>query len=223
MSDQQPTEPDRTPRPPRAPRGYRTRSRLDGLEDRWDARWTGRARTRFDRTAHAASRSTRSTPRRRRCPGRCTSATCSPTRTPTSSRATSACAGARSSTRWAGTTTACPPSAACRTTTACAATRRCRTTPDFTPPSRRAARARRQGRRPGAGLPPELHRAVRAPHGRGRAAVRGAVAPPRPVGRLGADLPDHRRRVPRGRAARVPAQPRPRRGVPGRGARACGT
>ena len=36
---------------------------------------------------------------------------------------------ATSSTRWAGTTTACPPSAGCRTTTASAATRRCPTTP----------------------------------------------------------------------------------------------
>ena len=36
--------------------------------------------------------------------------------------------GRRSSTRWAGTTTACPPSAGCRTTTASAATRPCRTT-----------------------------------------------------------------------------------------------
>ena len=53
------------------------------------------------------------------------------------SPASSGCAAARSSTRWAGTTTACPPSAACRTTTACAATRRCRTTR----PSRRRTKA----------------------------------------------------------------------------------
>ena len=37
------------------------------------------------------------------------------------------------------------------------------------------------------------------------------------------DLPDGLRRVPRRRPAGVPAQPRARRGVPGRGARACGT
>ena len=50
----------------------------------------------------------------------------------------------RSSTRWAGTTTACPPSAGCRTTTACAATRRCPTTRRLHP----AGEAGRQG--PGA-------------------------------------------------------------------------
>ena len=45
---------------------------------------------------------------------------------------------ARCSTRWAGTTTACRPSAACRTTTACAATRRSPTTrTSLRPPSRR--------------------------------------------------------------------------------------
>ena len=80
----------------------------------------------------------------------------------------------------------------------------------------------RQGRRPGAGEPSQLHRAVRAPDRRGREAVRGAVAPARALGRLGAALPDHRRAVAHGRAARVPAQPRPRRGVPGRGAGAVG-
>ena len=65
-----------------------------------------------------------STPRRPRSPARCTSATCSPTPTPTRSPGTSACGAARSSTRWAGTTTACPPSAGSRTTTAWSATPR---------------------------------------------------------------------------------------------------
>ncbi len=82
-----------------------------------------------------ASACTRSTRRRRRSAARCTSATSSPSRTPTRSRAISGCAGGRSSTRWAGTTTACRPSGACRTTSACAATRRCPTTPTFTPPA----------------------------------------------------------------------------------------
>ena len=41
-----------------------------------------------------------------------------------------------SSTRWAGTTTACRPSAACRTTSASAATPRCRTTPTSRPPEK---------------------------------------------------------------------------------------
>ena len=49
---------------------------------------------------------------------RCTSGTCSPTPTPTPSPATSACGARRSSTRWGGTTTGCPPSAGSRTTSA---------------------------------------------------------------------------------------------------------
>ena len=57
------------------------------------------------------------------------------TPTPTPSPATSACAARTSSTRWAGTTTACPPSAACRTTTACAATRRSPYDAGFQPPA----------------------------------------------------------------------------------------
>ena len=67
---------------------------------------------------------------------RCTSGTSSPTPTPTWSPASSGCGASRSSTRWAGTTTACPPSAGCRTTTACAATRRCRTTRTSRPPEK---------------------------------------------------------------------------------------
>ena len=72
------------------------------------------------------------------------------------------------------------------------------------------------------GEPPQLRRAVRAADGRRRAPVRGPLAPARPVGRLGHDLPDGLRRVPRRRAAGVPAQPRARRGLPGRGARPLG-
>ena len=60
----------------------------------------------------------------------------------TSSPATSGCAARRSSTRSAGTTTACPPSAGCRTSSASAATRRCRTTPT----SRRPRSRTRSGR-----------------------------------------------------------------------------
>ena len=62
--------------------------------------------------------------------------TCSRTPTPTPSPASSACAASRSSTRWGGTTTGCPPSAGCRTTTACAATRRCPTTPTSCRPTK---------------------------------------------------------------------------------------
>ena len=85
----------------------------------------------------------RSTPRRRRPPGRCTWATSSATPTPTASRATSGWRASTSSTRSAGTTTACPPRSGSRTTTACAATRPCPTTPAS---SRRSAVTRRAPR-----------------------------------------------------------------------------
>ena len=95
-----------------------------------------------------ASGSSRSTRPRRRSAARCTSATSSPTRTPTRSRATGACAARRSSTRWAGTTTACRPSAACRTTTACAAIRRSPTTPTSCRPAEPPRRSRSSISRP---------------------------------------------------------------------------
>ena len=99
------------------------------------------------------------------------------TPTPTPSPASSACGAARSSTRWAGTTTACPPSAGCRTTSASAATRRSPTTPTSRRPTEPPKPAGRH-------LPAQLRRAVRPADRRGREGLRGAVAPPRPVGRL---------------------------------------
>ena len=56
----------------------------------------------------------------------------------------------------------------------------------------------------------------------GRAGLRAAVAHPRPLGRLVAALHDHRPRGPGGQPAGVPAQPRPRRGLPPGGADAVG-
>ena len=93
------------------------------------------------------TRCSRSTRRRPPSAGRCTSATCSATPTPTPSPATSAWPASRSSTRWVGTTTACPPSGASRTTTASAAIRASRTSRAS---SRRSAATRRRttGRSP---------------------------------------------------------------------------
>ena len=69
----------------------------------------------------------------------------------------------------------------------------------------------------------QLHRAVRAPHRRGREAVRGAVwRAARPLRRLDPDLPHDLRRVDPAEPARVPPQPRARRGLPGHGADALG-
>ena len=141
------------------------------------------------------ARSTRSTRRRRRSAARCTWARCSGTRRPTPSPGTGACGATRSSTRWAGTTTAWPPSAGCRTTTACAATRRCRTTRTScrrrSPASRRSRSARQNF--------VELCDTARR---RGREEVRGALALPRALGRLGDDLHDDRRALPARVAAR---------------------
>ena len=129
------------------------------------------------------SRSGRSTLPRRRPAARCTSATSSATPTPTSSPATSGCAASTSSTRWAGTTTACPPSAGCRTTTASAATRRCPTT-RRSPRRRSPARTRSPvSRRNFVELCMQLTE-------EDEARLRAAVAPGRAVGGLVGRLPD---------------------------------
>ena len=91
----------------------------------------------------------------------------------------------------------------------------CRTTRSFV-----AAGEAGQGR--AAGLPAQLHRAVRAAHRGRRARLRGDVAARRALRGLVAALHDDQRRLAAGVAAGVPAQPRARRGVPGRGADAVG-
>ena len=115
---------------------------------------------------------------------------------------------------------ACRPSAASRTTTASVATRRCPTTRISSARADRGVPAQEAGA--DLGVASELHRAVHAPHDRGREGVRGAVEAPRPVGRLVDDLRDHRHagaaRVAGGLSAPVDARPR----VSGGGADAVG-
>ena len=188
-------------------------------KSKWDAAWTEQGTYLFDRVRGRRGRPRRdllaSTLPRRRRPGACTSATSSATRTPTSRCATSACAARPCSTRWAGTTTACPPSAACRTTTACAATRRCRTTPTSLRRTR-AATTR-------AAAPPTRCRSAAATSSscarrltvEDEKHFEDAVAPARPERRLDADLPHDLGRHDPHEPARVPAQPRARRGLPG--------
>ena len=183
---------------PRRPRGSAGRAR-------------GRPRAPTASTAPSPRRGlSRSTRRRPRSAARCTSATSSATPTPTPSPASSACGAKRSSTRWAGTTTACPPSAGSRTTTASAATRRCPTTPTS---------SRRPSRRKDA-VPvsrPQLRRAVRAPDRRATSRPSrtcSAASACRSTGRYLYTTIDERSR-PR-QPARLPAQPGPRRGLPGR-------
>ena len=195
------------------------RPSLDGLEDKWAAYGRQQGTYAFDREAALAGprrRSSRSTPRRRRPPARCTWATSSATPTPTASRATSGWPASTSSTRSAGTTTACPPRSGCRTTTACAATRAS---------PRPGLRAALHAATPRAPRPPTRCRspgrtssscATSSPSRRG--GLRVALPPHRAQLRLVDHLPHHRRPLAGHRPAGVPAQPRPRRGLPGRGA-----
>ena len=119
-----------------------------GSRPRGSTRWDDEATYRFDRRRDARARSSRSTRRRPPSRARCTSATSSATPTPTPSPATSACAARPSSTPWAGTTTACPPSGGSRTTSASAAIPRCPTTPTSRRPPSPASehRSRSRGR-----------------------------------------------------------------------------
>ena len=96
---------------------------------------------------------------------------------------------ARSSTRWAGTTTACPPSGACRTITACAATPPLPYDPAW---RHRAAPARRQA--PAADLAAATSSSCASElTGDDERRSRTLWRRRRPVGRLAADLRHHRR------------------------------
>ena len=96
--------------------------------------------------------------------------------------------------------------------------------PDFAPPFEGGDNKSSQGRRPGADQPPQLHRAVRdASPSRTRSSSRSCSA----SSASSVDWTQTYRTIARRDdphvAARVPAQPRARRGVPGAGARRCGT
>ena len=179
------------PRP--GPRRRRPRARspgvpekptLDGLEEKWGARWEDRGHLplrpgRRAQPARADLLDRHAAADRQRLAARRARLLLHPHRH--RSPATSGCAAGRSSTRWAGTTTACPPSAGCRTTTASAATRRCPTT-------RRSRRRTKPGKRPGRRSRRrnfvELCERLTAED---EQAFEAAVAPARPVGRLVAD------------------------------------
>ena len=188
---------------------------IDGLEERWAQVWEDDGTYRFDRHPGPRRRLLHRHPAadRERVAARRPRVLVHPHRLhrplPAHARAT------RSSTRWAGTTTACRPSGGCRTTSACAATRRCRTTPTS---SRRTKPDKHQ-------IPISRRNFIELCE---RLTVEDEKAFEELWRRLGLsvdwshDLPDHRRRRPRRVAAGVPAQPRPRRGLPGRGADAVG-
>ena len=172
-------------RPQRLRPSYRTRPR--SRVSRRSGPRSGRPTTPTPSTApRPAPRSTRSTRPRRPCPARCTSGTSSPTPTPTWSRASSGCGASRCSTRWAGTTTACPTERRVQNYFGV----RCDPSLPYDAALHPARQARPQATDPD--QPAQLRRALRAARRGGRAGLRGAVAHPRAVGGLEAALHDHR-------------------------------
>ena len=171
---------------------------LEGLEAKWTPRWEERRRLPVRSLAARAPRCSRSTRRRRRSAGRCTSGTCSPTPTPTSSRAFSGCAAGPSSIRWAGTTTGCRPNAGCRTTSACAASRRCPYDPAFVPPEK-------PGKQPVPVSRPNFIELCARLTAEDEKVFEHLWRHSGPVGRLVDDLRDHRSPGAAGVAAGVPA------------------
>jgi hypothetical protein len=129
----------------------------------------------------------------------------------------------RCSTRWAGTTTACPPRSGCRTTTACAATRPCPTPPTTSrvttaTPAKDVKDASKQeaiSRRNFIELCERAHRRGRG--GRSRRCGGGWACPS-----TGASPTRPSTARPSASAAGLPAQPRTGAGLPGRGAHAVG-
>ena len=89
-----------------------------------------------------------------------------------------ACAAAPCSTRWGGTTTACPTERRVQNYFGVRCDPSLPYDPSFVPPEK-------PGKQADLGLAAELHRAVRAADGRRREGLRGAVEIPRAVGRLG--------------------------------------
>ena len=131
-----PQTPKRLPPPPGCPTGRRWRVWRRG------GRTPGSAMRRTPSTApHTARRCTRSTP----APDGQRIAARRPrllyTHTDCIARYQRMRGQGKSSIPWAGTTTACPPSAGCRTSTACAAIPRCPTTPISRRPMRRPRQA----------------------------------------------------------------------------------
>ena len=194
---------------------------LDGIEARWGEQWEADGTYRFDRDQRAATRCSRSTRRRRPCqrlaarrprlqlhahrhdrplPADARQAGLLPDRV--------------------GTTTASPPSAGSRTTTASAATRRCRTTPTSSRRPRRPPKDHAPSRSAGRNFVELCERLVADDEDGLRGAVRAASAC-RSTGRL--PVHDDRRASRRDQPARLPAQPGPRRGLPARRRRRCGT
>ena len=196
---------------------------IDGLEDKWTRVWAEQGTYTFDRGAAMAGPRERvysiDTPPPTASGSLHVGHVFSYTHTDCLARYKRMPAS-RSSTRWAGTTTACPPSAACRTTTACACEPSQPYDPEFVPPRGRKTRAPKLGRcRSAVATSSSSASELTAEDEKAFEAL---------FRRLGLSvdwdsrLPDHRQQLPCRLPAGVPAQPRPRRGLPGRGAHTVG-
>ena len=158
---------------------------LEGLEAKWAELWKQQGTYAFDRTKTRDQVFSIDTPPPTVCGSLHVGHVFSYTHTDLVARF-QRMAARRSSTRWAGTTTACPPSAGCRTTSACVATRRCPTTrpssaPEKPDPKKQIPISRQNFIELCETLVVEDEKAFEQ-------LWRHA----RPVGRLGPDLHDHR-------------------------------
>ena len=167
-------------------------------------------------TAPPGPRCSPSTPRRRRSRDRSTWDPCSATCRPTRSPATAACGDGSSSTRWAGTTTGCPPSAGCRTSSECVCDPSLPYDPDFRLPEEPGKDDIPVSRPNFIALCHELT----AEDEQAFEDLWRRVGLSVDWGRTYATIDDRSRRD---QPAHVPAQPRPRRGLLRGGAHACGT
>ena len=208
----------RSCRPPRPARPGSPRSpSLDGLEDRVGRRLGGRRAPTASTRRPPATRSSPSTPRRRRCRARCTWARSSATCRPTPSPATGACAGWKLFYPMGWDDNGLPTERRVQTYFGVPCDPSLPYDPDFVP-------ARRAGQGGHPGQPAQLHRAVPPADRAGRAGLRGrcgAASGSRSTGARSYATIDDRSR-PR-QPAHVPAQPGPGRGLLVRGARRCGT
>ena len=166
------------------------RAALEGLEEKWVERWRADDTYAFDRTQPAAEGLLDRHPAADRVgvAARRPRLLLHPHRP--ASRASSGCRASRCSTRWAGTTTACPTERRVQNYFGVRCDPSLPYDADFTPPEKPDPKQQVPISRPN--FIELCERLVE----RGRAGLREPVAHPRPLGRLVAALHDHRRRRP---------------------------